>query len=285
VTATDVLTETVISNAVTQSSGEYTLTGLPPGGYRLEILTEGTFYLGEYYDDVPSYDPANAALAEALWLITPQAVSGFDFQLDLGGVFSGSVVDATDGTPLSNATVFPIAVPGGDTLRASTADASGAYRSVPLPAGTYLAWAPGSAGYLGEFYRDAGTPGEATPIDIEVFADTPAIDFTLERSAIGVPVAASAPLTTRLGKPVPNPFNPSTVIPFELAVAARVRLSIYDVQGRRVRVLVDAPMPAGRHRARWDGRLDQGAEAATGIYLIHIETPGWSSTERAVLLR
>ncbi len=64
----------------------------------------------------------------------------------------------------------------------------------------------------------------------------------------------------------PNPFNTTTHLRFHLPQAASVHLAIYNVQGQRVRTLVDAPLHAGIHQMRWDGRDERGHSAATGPY-------------------
>ena len=63
----------------------------------------------------------------------------------------------------------------------------------------------------------------------------------------------------------PNPFNPVTVIPFELPENSRVRLEVYDIMGRRVAVLTDQAYEAGRHQVNWDG-----TRAASGVYIIRM---------------
>ena len=64
----------------------------------------------------------------------------------------------------------------------------------------------------------------------------------------------------------PNPFNTTTHLHFHLNQAASVHVAIYNVQGQRVRTLMDAPLHAGVHQLRWDGRDERGHSAATGPY-------------------
>ena len=66
----------------------------------------------------------------------------------------------------------------------------------------------------------------------------------------------------------PNPFNTTTHLRFHLIQAASVHVAIYNVQGQRVRTLVDAPLHAGAHLMLWDGRDERGHAAATGPYFV-----------------
>ena len=64
----------------------------------------------------------------------------------------------------------------------------------------------------------------------------------------------------------PNPFNATAHFGFYLRQAAVVHVAIYNIQGQLVRTLVDAPLHAGLHQMRWDGRDERGYWAATGLY-------------------
>lgn len=72
----------------------------------------------------------------------------------------------------------------------------------------------------------------------------------------------------------PNPFASRTQISYTLVDAGHVRIRIHDVHGRVVRTLVDGYTPAGRHVVSWDGRTDMRAPAASGVYLVRLETRG-----------
>lgn len=69
----------------------------------------------------------------------------------------------------------------------------------------------------------------------------------------------------------PNPFAASTELTFSAATAARARLAIYDIGGRRVRVLFDGTATPGVTRTSWDGRADDGTAAQSGVYLARLE--------------
>jgi hypothetical protein len=98
-----------------------------------------------------------------------------------------------------------------------------------------------------------------------------------------VPDAAITQL--RLYPNHPNPFNPMTTIRFDLPVGGTVRLAVYDVAGRLVRLLVDGERPAGSHEAFWDGCDSTGRSMASGSYLARLEAGGKVEAVRMGLVR
>ena len=87
-----------------------------------------------------------------------------------------------------------------------------------------------------------------------------------------------------LGPNYPNPFNPSTLIPYELASSGYVRLAVFNLLGQRVATLVDGVQSAGAHRARWDGTDAIGQAAAAGVYVYRLLVDGAQQTGRMVLV-
>ena len=98
---------------------------------------------------------------------------------------------------------------------------------------------------------------------------------------------APAPGASLLLPPWPNPCNPTAQISFDLAESAGVELSIFDERGRRLRRLIDAALPAGRHEAVWDGRDDAGRDLPSGQYLIRLALNGDATgpARKLILLR
>lgn len=85
---------------------------------------------------------------------------------------------------------------------------------------------------------------------------------------------------------VPNPFNPTTHIAFDVpGGGGDVRLAVYDVSGRRVAVLSDGHREGGTHTVDWDGRGASGQPAASGVYFYRLEAPGVSLSRKMVLLK
>jgi hypothetical protein len=100
---------------------------------------------------------------------------------------------------------------------------------------------------------------------------------------------SAAPLPAA-GRPVlhqnwPNPLNPSTEISYDLPAGGHVTLAVYDLQGRRVATLVDAPQAAGRQSVQWDGCDAAGRPVATGVYLYRLRTGPLSELKRLAVVR
>ena len=83
----------------------------------------------------------------------------------------------------------------------------------------------------------------------------------------------------------PNPFNPRTTIEFDLPRAAAVTLDIYDIQGRRVRQLLNETMDAGPHSQVWNGRDRQGKQASSGIYFYRFKAGDQERLGKLTLLK
>ena len=84
----------------------------------------------------------------------------------------------------------------------------------------------------------------------------------------------------------PNPFNPRTVIDFEIPAGGRqTTLRIYDLRGRVVRKLIDGFHPAGTDRITWDGLDDAGSEVASGNYLYVLEAGELTQARKMMLVR
>lgn len=96
--------------------------------------------------------------------------------------------------------------------------------------------------------------------------------------------AAGRPGLALLGV-TPNPLATSASVRFELGAATAARVAIFDAGGRRVRTLADRPFPSGVHAAVWDGRDENGAQVASGVYFARIETAAGTATRKLVVAR
>ena len=130
---------------------------------------------------------------------------------------------------------------------------------------------PGS----GEGEEWVGEDGAGWVDDISLYQFDPETDAE--------PMPAAQGFTLRQN--VPNPFNPTTRIDFELEKAGSVALSIYDVSGRLVANLFNGHLGEGAHEVTWNGKTNNGTTAATGIYLYVLKTETGMASRRMVLLR
>jgi len=137
----------------------------------------------------------------------------------------------------------------------------------------------GSTGYLSQDSRELEFGlGEVSVVDtLEIHWPSGLVERAVDVAAdqrleiveggwTGVPGNGTADRPTLEGN-FPNPFNPVTLIQYDLPAAASVTLRIYDLSGREVRTLERAtPRPAGRHTVAWDGRDGSGRDVASGVY-------------------
>lgn len=92
--------------------------------------------------------------------------------------------------------------------------------------------------------------------------------------------AEALPTTFSLSPNYPNPFNPTTTIRFALPEAATVRLTVYDVLGRQVQLLVDEQRPSGRHEVGFEA-----TRLPSGLYFYRIEAGAFTAVRRMLLVK
>ncbi len=135
-------------------------------------------------------------------------------------------------------------------------------------------------------------------LDVEVGEQSSvSLNSGWENGAGVIPVASSAakvvapaalatlPEGFGLDQNFPNPFNPSTAIRYSLAEMADVKLSIYNMLGQQIRVLVRDARPAGVHTVEWDGRDAMGRHVATGLYFYRIEAGQFRATRKMTITK
>jgi photosystem II stability/assembly factor-like uncharacterized protein len=117
----------------------------------------------------------------------------------------------------------------------------------------------------------------------------PVSDIRLRLSASG---SGEVPEEFSLASNYPNPFNPVTTLRYELPVASRVNLSVYDVLGRLVTTLADGVEDAGYRRAEWNSTNEAGLSVTSGVYFYRLQATGvgepgrtFTGTGKMLLLR
>ena len=103
-------------------------------------------------------------------------------------------------------------------------------------------------------------------------------------------LASLIPEETALLANYPNPFNPETWIPYQLAESAEVTLTIYDINGQLVRRLAVGHQAAGMYQSRsravyWDGRNQLGESVASGLYFYTLTAGEFTATRRMLILK
>ncbi len=127
------------------------------------------------------------------------------------------------------------------------------------------------------FYPDTNNtnpPGEGDVFYLKTFkpftSDDKYILDMLPLSGIGIG-KIGMPNSFALFQNYPNPFNSTTNIKFNIPNPSKVKLTIYDIIGRRVKVLTDSKFSAGRYKIPWAGKNTNGEQVASGVYFYRLE--------------
>lgn len=96
----------------------------------------------------------------------------------------------------------------------------------------------------------------------------------------GIDAEGSLPRAMSLRNNRPNPFNPSTVIPYDVSAAADVSIDVYDILGRRVASLVNERRGPGRYEARFDG-----SRLSSGVYYCTMRAGAYSAVKKLMLVK
>ncbi|MBN2411550.1 T9SS type A sorting domain-containing protein [candidate division KSB1 bacterium] len=148
-----------------------------------------------------------------------------------------------------------------------------------------------------------GKPQQVTPLEtyklreqLRVPEGTTRVEvwvYDFNGTFVGVLESASYPLPTTVGQDMnrppenfdllqnyPNPFNPVTTIKFNLPVAEKVKLTVYDITGQAVAVLLNEELSRGEHRCRFEAR-----DLANGIYIYRLQSGDVDQTRKMLLLK
>jgi len=113
-----------------------------------------------------------------------------------------------------------------------------------------------------------------------------AASVTISTADIVVEVEeAAAPIAYALSENYPNPFNPTTTIEFAIPVVGNVELVIYNINGQKVRTLVNETKDAGFYKVMWDGRNELGETVSSGIYLYRLVSGNFSKMEKMTFIK
>jgi len=140
---------------------------------------------------------------------------------------------------------------------------------------------PATAAGGGKFYF-AWEDGRYDTCGTDIFAK----GYTWEELGVASgPVAEMNVGSLKLLPNAPNPFSKFTNIKFQISKAGRVSLKVYNAAGQLVRTLVSDHLGAGEHGVVWDGRDEQGRQAAAGVYYSQLITSEGRISNRMIKLR
>jgi len=151
-----------------------------------------------------------------------------------------------------------------DVYLARSTDGGTTFTNVRVSASSFI---PDPTVFFGDYTGIAAWEGKVYPIWMRMDGTTMSIwtAIYIDTTVTGVAGPPSAPGEFVLYQNYPNPFNGQTLISFQTAAPGRVRLSVFDVLGREVRVLVDEARTQGAYTERFDG-----SGLSTGQYFIRL---------------
>lgn len=267
----------------TGPNGNYLLLGLKTGEYYVLAWAPG--FIAEFYDNAHSWRDADPVRVEA-----PNITQGIDFSLTPRRIgpytIRGRVISRGDGGPLEEAFVFAQEHRSGEMAGFAITDSQGRFEISEVPPGQYKVFAV-KVGFV--------SPSEATnPTSVNVGEgqDAEGVELALEsiESGVGDEGRPSVVKTFALFQNMPNPFNPSTQIRFQLPTSCHVVLKVYNILGQEVRTLMKEQRAAGFYRISWDGRDDFGDPVPSGIYFLRLKaekagTTQYSAMRKMILVR
>jgi len=93
----------------------------------------------------------------------------------------------------------------------------------------------------------------------------------LQGTPVGINSPDKSPTDFILDQNYPNPFNPTTMIRYKLKVLSDITLSVYNIQGRLIKTLVQSRQPAGSYEVQWDATNEFGVKQASGLYFYQLQ--------------
>ena len=257
---------------------------IPAGPHQIRIVVEGQLATGDVNRDGVVNITDLIFVAQQLG----QKVSA-DSPVDLNGDGVVSLLDLSLVEQAIGETTTPTApsTPSSVPTTPPTSSLASALPLTPLPANTHptllLAGRQGGVQTV--------TPAKITAWIAQArLADDGSLAFRQGIQNLQNLLSSLIPEETALLGNYPNPFNPETWIPYQLATAAEVTLMIYDINGQLVRHLALGHRAAGVYQSQsraayWDGRNEVGESVASGLYFYTLTAGEFSATRRMLILK
>jgi hypothetical protein len=98
-------------------------------------------------------------------------------------------------------------------------------------------------------------------------------------------VEVKPPVKFKLSQNYPNPFNSQTTIPFEIDTDDNIKLTIYDINGRVIKKLINRFTKEWKNEVIWIGDDDFGKQVSSGLYFYRIEAGEFLDVKKMVLIK
>lgn len=149
------------------------------------------------------------------------------------------------------------------------------------PDGSYIAFGwplEESLAYTNTKFWNAGTDGKP-------LGDNNWFDHTNFAVAVDDDQDKTVVSRFNLEKNYPNPFNPTTTIDYQINKPGQVKLSVYNILGEKVKILVNENKIAGSYSVTWEGTNDMGAKVATGVYIYKLEMGDQVQSQKMLMIK
>jgi hypothetical protein len=128
--------------------------------------------------------------------------------------------------------------------------------------------------------------GGSSPAQGKMYGPITFIPYLSSNPLTVSPMPEQLPTSYSLAPNYPNPFNPITTVAFDVPPpGGLVQIRVFNVNGQLVKTLVGAVKAPGHHEISWDGRNDNRAEVATGVYFLEMLAPNFHKTRKLVLIK
>jgi len=252
----------------TGPDGMYRILGLRTGRYYVLAWAPG--FIGEFYDDAHNWRDADPVAVEA-----PQITEGIDFALtpQRPGIYAirGRVLTHSTSSPASQVAVYARETGSGEFAGFALSDSDGRFEISDLPPGNYRVFAlrPG-------YSATEASWGASDTLEVKLGDGEDAEGVSLQLNPVITGVSdpgteGAVPNSFGLFQNAPNPFNPETVVRFQVPVRSHVELRVYNLLGQEIRTLVDEIKAPGVHQVVWNGRDNQGQPVASGVYFLQMK--------------
>ncbi|MBC8174889.1 MAG: T9SS type A sorting domain-containing protein [Candidatus Marinimicrobia bacterium] len=225
------------------------------------------------YDTTNYYSPFDLDYNQRVWDGDEDGnaiidIGPYEFHSPYIGGIAGKVFQSENGEALD----YVLLIINNQNREFEFSDSTGCFE-FNLPGGVYSLYASRV------FYDDVVIEG------IEVFqGEITPLDFAMG-TTVGLDDISPLPLSTVFMYNYPNPFNPVTTIRFSLQLSCKVKLSIYNIKGQKIKTLKNEALDKGIYSVIWDGTDRNGKKVASGLYLYKLSAGNETVVKKMLLIR